>query len=272
MVLPEVMYMKEQKRIAIYGKGGIGKSSTASNVAAACAEDGYKVMIIGCDPKSDSSITLLGGKRIPTILDLLRQGVKVKEEDIVFHGYRNVRCVEVGGPEPGIGCAGRGIIVAIKTLRDMCKEMDDMDLIIYDVPGDIVCGGFVAPIKKGLVNDAYVLTSGEYMPLYAANNICKGLSKIDTRLSGVICNSRSVTREEEIVRRFAEEIGSKLVSFIPKEQIVQDCERDGFSVLEKAPDSDIALVYRDLARAIMSNSESALPKSLEDERLRELTR
>jgi nitrogenase iron protein NifH len=168
--------MGNQKRIAIYGKGGIGKSSTASNVAAACAEEGYKVMIIGCDPKSDSSITLLGGKRIPTILDLLRQGVKVNEEDIVFHGYRNVRCVEVGGPEPGIGCAGRGIIVAIKTLRDMCKEMDDMDLIIYDVPGDIVCGGFVAPIRKGLVNEAYVLTSGEYMPLYAANNICKGLS------------------------------------------------------------------------------------------------
>ena len=119
MVQYEVTYMKKQKRIAIYGKGGIGKSSTASNIAAACAEEGYKVMIIGCDPKSDSSITLLGGRRIPTILDLLRQGVKVKEEDIVFHGYRDVRCVEVGGPEPGIGCAGRGIIVAIKTLKDM---------------------------------------------------------------------------------------------------------------------------------------------------------
>jgi nitrogenase iron protein NifH len=117
--------MEKQKRIAIYGKGGIGKSSTASNIAAACAEEGYKVMIIGCDPKSDSSITLLGGRRIPTILDLLRQGVKVKEEDIVFHGYREVRCVDVGGPAPGIGCAGRGIIVAIKTLKYRCKEMDE---------------------------------------------------------------------------------------------------------------------------------------------------
>ncbi|WP_340820811.1 Ni-sirohydrochlorin a,c-diamide reductive cyclase ATP-dependent reductase subunit [Methanolobus sp. WCC4] len=264
--------MMEQKRIAIYGKGGIGKSSTASNVAAACADEGYKVMIIGCDPKSDSSITLLGGKRIPTILDLLRQKIEVKEEDIVHEGYKGVKCVEVGGPEPGIGCAGRGIIVAIQKLKKVCKSIDDMDLIIYDVPGDIVCGGFVAPIRKGLVNEAYILTSGEYMPLYAANNICKGLAKIDTPLSGIICNSRSVTREEEIVRKFSEEIGSKLMAFIPKEQIVQDCERDGFSVLEKAPDSSVAGVYRELAHSIMSNDSSVLPSSLEDERLRELTR
>jgi nitrogenase iron protein NifH len=264
--------MVEQKIIAIYGKGGIGKSSTASNVAAACADEGYKVMIIGCDPKSDSSITLLGGKRIPTILDLMRQKIDIKEEDIVFEGYGGVQCVEVGGPEPGIGCAGRGIIVAIQKLSKMSRSMSDMDLIIYDVPGDIVCGGFVAPIRKGLVNDAYILTSGEYMPLYAANNICKGLAKIGTPLSGIICNSRSVTREEDIVGKFSEEIGSNMIAFIPKMQIVQDCERDGFSVLEKAGDSDIAQVYRELAKAIMSNNGSVMPKALDDERLRELTR
>lgn len=142
--------MSVQKRIAIYGKGGIGKSSTASNVAAACADEGYTVMIIGCDPKSDSSITLLGGKRIPTILDLLREEKDVKEEDVVFTGYNGVKCVEVGGPEPGIGCAGRGIIVAIQTLKKISKTLNEMDLIIYDVPGDIVCGGFVAPIRKGV--------------------------------------------------------------------------------------------------------------------------
>ncbi|MBN2488530.1 MAG: AAA family ATPase, partial [Methanosarcinaceae archaeon] len=156
--------MKEPKRIAIYGKGGIGKSSTASNVAAACADEGHRVMIIGCDPKSDSSITLLGGRRIPTILNLMRSGLDVTEEDVVFEGYNGVKCVEVGGPEPGIGCAGRGIIVAIQKLRKISKELEKADLIIYDVPGDIVCGGFVAPIRKGLVNEAYVLTSGEYMP------------------------------------------------------------------------------------------------------------
>ena len=264
--------MNVHKRIAIYGKGGIGKSSTASNVAAACADEGYKVMIIGCDPKSDSSITLLGGKRIPTILDLLRDGVDVKEEDVIHEGYKGVKCVEVGGPEPGIGCAGRGIIVAIQTLKKISKSLNEMDLIIYDVPGDIVCGGFVAPIRKGLVKEAYVLTSGEYMPLYAANNICRGLAKINTPLSGIICNSRSVSREEEIVTKFAAEIGSELMAFIPKEQIVQDCERDGFSVMEKAPDSNVAQVYRKLARTIMERNSSVMPEALDDERLRELTR
>ncbi|ADI73466.1 Nitrogenase [Methanohalobium evestigatum Z-7303] len=265
---------QKQKRIALYGKGGIGKSSTASNVAAACADEGYKVMIIGCDPKSDSSITLLGGKRIPTILDLLRDGEGLNEEDVVFEGYNGVKCVEVGGPEPGIGCAGRGIIVAINQLKRISDSMKEMDLIIYDVPGDIVCGGFVAPVRKGMVNESYIITSGEYMPMYAANNICSGLSKINTPLNGIVCNSRDVTNEKEIVEEFAHEIGSELLSFIPKEQIVQDCEREGYSVMDIAPDSKIAQVYRELAQKIMSKTEpdSVLPNSMDDEQLRELAR
>ena len=135
-------------------------------------------MLIGCDPKSDTSITLLRGQRMPTILDLMRLGKDIKEEDVVFEGYAGVKCVEVGGPEPGIGCAGRGIIVAIQVLRKVTDAMNTSDLVIYDVPGDIVCGGFAVPIRKGLVDEAYILTSGEYMPLYAANNICKGLNKL----------------------------------------------------------------------------------------------
>ena len=259
------------KQIAIYGKGGIGKSSTASNVAAACADEGYKVTIIGCDPKSDSSITLLNGKRIPTIMDLMRQGVDITEDDIVFHGYKDVKCVEIGGPEPGIGCAGRGIIVAINLLRKLSKVLDEADLVIYDVPGDIVCGGFVAPVKKGLVSETYVLTSGEYMPLYAANNICKGLSRLDVKFSGVICNSRGAPNEEKVVNEFAKEIGSELLAYIPKDVIVQNCEREGYSVIEKAPDSDIAGVYRKLAKAIMADKETKIPEALDDKRLRELT-
>ncbi|MDD2439058.1 MAG: nitrogenase iron protein, partial [Methanosarcinaceae archaeon] len=175
--------------------------------------------------------------------------------------------------EPGIGCAGRGIIVAVQKLKSLASALiSEQDLIIYDVPGDIVCGGFVAPIRKGFVNEAYALTSGEYMPMYAANNICKGFSKIGMPLSGVICNSRNASREAELVGKFAEEIGSKLMAFIPKSQIVQDCERDGFSVMEKAPESKIAEVYRKLGKSIMENEERIMPKALDDERLRELTR
>lgn len=259
------------KQIAIYGKGGIGKSSTASNVAAACADEGYSVTIIGCDPKSDSSITLLGGHRIPTVMELMQQRVEITEKDVVFEGYKGVRCVEVGGPEPGIGCAGRGIIVAIKMLQKISTVMQDCDLIIYDVPGDIVCGGFAAPIRKGLVNDTYVLTSGEYMPLYAANNICKGFARLGNHLNGVICNSRNAENEEAIVNAFARELGSDLLAFIPKDPLVQTCERAGFSVIEKEPDSEIAKVYRKLARSIMKRDSACVPKPLTDARLRELT-
>jgi nitrogenase iron protein NifH len=228
--------------------------------------------MIGCDPKSDSSITLLRGRRIPTIMDLMREGMDIKEEDIVFNGYKGVKCVEIGGPEPGIGCAGRGIIVAISLLKKISKAIEDTDLVIYDVPGDIVCGCFVAPVKKGLVNEAYVLASGEYMPLYAANNICKGLSRLEMTLNGVICNSRGAPNEENIVSEFAKEIGSQLLAFIPKDVLVQTCEREGFSVIEKAPDSGIAEVYRKLARSIMTRNEGKIPAPLDDKRLRELTR
>jgi len=259
-----------KKHIGIYGKGGIGKSSTASNVAAACAETGDDVMLIGCDPKSDTSITLLRGQRIPTILDLLRLGKDIKEEDVVFDGYAGVKCVEVGGPEPGIGCAGRGIIVAIQVLRKVTDAMHTSDLVIYDVPGDIVCGGFAVPIRKGLVDEAYILTSGEYMPLYAANNICKGLNKLGAPLGGVICNSREASNEEAITRRFAEGLGSKLIAFIPKVKIVQDCERAGLSVIEGCPRSKIAEIYRELASDIMGNWESKIPEPLDDKELREI--
>jgi nitrogenase iron protein NifH len=227
-------------------------------------------MLIGCDPKSDTSITLLHGRRIPTILDLVRLEKDIREEDVVFEGYAGVQCVEVGGPEPGIGCAGRGIIVAIQVLRKVTDAMQTSDLVIYDVPGDIVCGGFAVPIRKGLVDEAYILTSGEYMPLYAANNICKGLNTLGAPLGGVICNSREAANEKVITQQFAEGLGSKLIAFIPKVKIVQDCERAGVSVIEGHPRSTIAEIYRELANDIMGNRENRIPKPLADEELRAL--
>ncbi len=260
-----------KKHIAIYGKGGIGKSSTASNVAAACALGGHTTMLIGCDPKSDTSITLLNGRRVPTILDLMREGRDITEEAVICEGYAGVKCAEVGGPEPGIGCAGRGIIVAIQALSKVTDAMRTSDLVIYDVPGDIVCGGFAVPIRKGLVQEAYILTSGEYMPLYAGNNICKGLNKLDAMLAGVICNSRDSVHERDIVEAFARGLGSKLMAFIPKDPIVQECERTGKSVIEGRPVSDIAHVYEDLAYGIMHNEQKAVPQPFDDETLRKLT-
>jgi nitrogenase iron protein NifH len=263
--------MSPIKHVAIYGKGGIGKSCTASNIAAACAEDGHKVLVVGCDPKSDSTITLVG-RRIPTMMDLIAQGGEIAESDVVFNGYKGVRCIEVGGPEPGVGCAGRGIIIAIQFLRKVSTAMDDVDLVLYDVPGDIVCGGFSAPIRKGLVSQAYIITSGEYMPLYAANNICRGLRRLGTPLAGVICNSREAAGEREIVESFARELDNRMVAFIPKDPLVQECERRGVTAVEGAPESEIAGIYRRLARAVMEGVEPKVPQPISDERLRELSR
>lgn len=264
--------MSSIKHVAIYGKGGIGKSCTASNIAAACAEEGHRVLVVGCDPKSDSSITLVG-RRIPTMMDLILEGKDIQEKDVVFQGYKGVKCIEVGGPEPGVGCAGRGIIVAIDFLRKVSRVHEEVDLVLYDVPGDIVCGGFSAPIRKGLVSQAYIISSGEYMPLYAANNISKGLVRLNTPLSGVICNSREAAagREKEIAERFSEELNSRLVAFIPKDPIVQSCERRAVTVIQGAPDSAIADVYRALAREVMAGSSPRMPVPLTDERLRELS-
>ena len=259
------------KIIAIYGKGGIGKSSTATNIAAACSVMGYKVMLIGCDPKSDSSIALLHGKRIPTILSLMRNNKNIEKDDIIYKGYNNIQCLEVGGPEPGIGCAGRGIIVAIGLLNDIYPEFKDNDLIIYDVPGDVVCGGFFAPIKKGGVNEVYILTSGEYMSLYAANNLCKGFNKINLSVGGIICNSRNNSFEEELTREFSKKINTKFLGVIPKDQLVQIYEREGSCVVEKNPNSIVSKKYFEIAKIIIENTTKSLIEPLSDLELRELT-
>jgi nitrogenase iron protein NifH len=206
------------------------------------------------------------------MMDLIAQGGEIAESDVVFKGYKGVRCIEVGGPEPGVGCAGRGIIIAIQFLRKVSTAMDEADLVLYDVPGDIVCGGFSAPIRKGLVSQAYIITSGEYMPLYAANNICRGLRRLGTPLAGVICNSREAAGEREIVESFAKELDNRLVAFIPKDPLVQECERRGVTAIEGAPESEIAEIYRQLARAVMEGSEPKVPQPISDERLRELSR
>jgi Ni-sirohydrochlorin a,c-diamide reductive cyclase subunit CfbC len=260
-----------KKQLAIYGKGGIGKSSTASNIAAAMGEKGVRVMLIGCDPKSDSSITLLHGKRIPTIMDTMRKKGEINESDVVFEGFNGVMCAEVGGPEPGVGCAGRGIIVAVQALQKMSDAIRRADVVIYDVPGDIVCGGFAVPITKGMVKEAYIITSGEYMPLYAANNICRGLKTLHTPLSGIICNEREAEHEKEIVEKFAAALGVPMLSYIPRDRLVQDCERAGRSVIEGKPDSRMAEIYRLLAGRILTEKDKKVPEALEDEDLRKLT-
>jgi len=252
--------MSKTKRIAIYGKGGIGKSTIVSNIAAAYCED-HKVLVIGCDPKADTTRTLVG-KRIPTILDTVKEKKDVSIEDIIYQGFGEVLCVESGGPEPGVGCAGRGVITAMKLLEKLGTFSENADIIIYDVLGDVVCGGFAVPLREDFADEVYIVTSGEYMALYAANNISKGIKKLKGNLGGIICNCRGIENEIQIVVEFTERIGSKIIGVIPRSGMVQKSEIDAKTVVEKFGESKQADLYRKLARAVYSNEDFVIPEPM----------
>ncbi len=251
-------------KIAIYGKGGIGKSTTTANLSAALSKLGLKVMQIGCDPKSDSVKNLCNGEKIPTVLDMLRgpKANSLKLEDLVYEGFNGVLCVEAGGPTPGIGCAGRGIITAFEKLEELnAYETYKPDVVLYDVLGDVVCGGFAMPIRSGYADKVFVVTSGEMMALYAANNIVSAIRNFGNRgyakYAGVILNSRNVENEVDVVNKALEEIGGNIVQIVPRDGTVQLAENQGKTVVEAFPDSDMAKVYMELAEKVMKacNSE-----------------
>ena len=263
------------RQIAIYGKGGIGKSTTTQNLTAGLAEMGKNIMVVGCDPKADSTRLMLGGLAQKTVLDTLREeGEDIDLSAIMKEGFKGVRCVESGGPEPGVGCAGRGIITAVGLLEQLGAFTEDLDYVFYDVLGDVVCGGFAMPIREGKAKEIYIVASGEMMSLYAANNISKGIQKYalkgGVRLGGIICNSRRVDREEELLRAFAKELNTQLIYFVPRDNIVQHAEIRRKTVIEYKSDSRQAEEYRNLAKAIDGNTMFTIPTPMTQERLEEI--
>ncbi|MDF2504454.1 nitrogenase iron protein [Clostridium sp.] len=262
------------RKIAIYGKGGIGKSTTQQNTAAAMSHFyDQKIFIHGCDPKADSTRLILGGMSQKTLMDMLRDEgeEKITVENVVKTGYGDIRCVESGGPEPGVGCAGRGVITAIDLMEKNGAYTEDLDFVFFDVLGDVVCGGFAMPIRDGKAQEVYIVASGEMMAVYAANNICKGLVKYanqsGVRLGGIICNSRMVDREREFIEEFAAAIGTQMIHFMPRDNIVQRAEFNKKTVIEYDDTCNQAKEYGELGHKIIENKNFVIPTPLKMDEL-----
>lgn len=248
-------------KLAIYGKGGIGKSTTTSNLAAAFAVLGKKVIQIGCDPKADSTINLLKGEPLKPVMQYLRENGEqpATAESISKTGFGGILCIETGGPTPGMGCAGRGIITTFNILEELdLFEQYKPDVVLYDVLGDVVCGGFAAPIREGYAEDVLIVTSGEKMALYAANNINEAVKNFSNRgyasVKGIILNRRNVEEEREIVEAFASERGLQIIADIPRSPDIHKFERQGVTAVEGNQDLPISQVYIDLAKRLLEGS------------------
>jgi nitrogenase iron protein NifH len=265
---------KKIKQIAIYGKGGIGKSTTTSNISAALSTLGYKVMQFGCDPKSDSTNTLRQGKYIPTVLDTLREKPNIKAHEVIYSGFNGIFCVEAGGPAPGVGCAGRGITTAVQLFKQQhVFEELDLDYVIFDVLGDVVCGGFAVPIREGIAEHVFTVSSSDFMAVYAANNLFNGIKKYSNAggalLGGVIANSINKPYAKDIIDDFVKQTKTQVVEYVPRSVTVTQSELQGKTTIEAAPDSAQARVYLSLAKKIAAHEVSKTPEPLTVSELRD---
>ncbi len=275
--IPDNQEENTMRQIAFYGKGGIGKSTTSQNTLAALAEMGKKILIVGCDPKADSTRLILHAKAQNTVLSLAAEAGTVEDleiEDVMKQGFSDIRCVESGGPEPGVGCAGRGVITSINFLEEN-GAYDGVDYVSYDVLGDVVCGGFAMPIRENKAQEIYIVTSGEMMAMYAANNIAKGILKYansgGVRLGGLVCNERQTDREYDLIEALAKRLNTQLIHFVPRNNIVQHAELRRMTVMEFAPESSQAEEYRQLAKKIDANGgKGTIPTPITMDELEEL--
>ena len=246
-------------RFAVYGKGGIGKSTTCTALSCAFADMGLKVMQIGCDPKADSTLYLHGGQRIPTMLDVLREKREDAElTDLICEGYHGIICAEAGGPTPGLGCAGRGIAAAFEALEERdAFEILKPDLVLYDVLGDVVCGGFAMPIREGYADRVFIVTSGENMSIYAAANIALAVDNFKQRgyasLGGLILNRRNVPQEREKVEELARELQTEILADLPRDNMISRAQDNNRGVMEVYPDCDYAVQIRILAQKMIQD-------------------
>ncbi len=253
------MTAKNQLSLVVYGKGGVGKSTVCAHLAACLAAEGRRVLLLGCDPKADSSLRLLGGTRPPTIVEMVSGQVSRKFSSLVVGSDAGVDVLETGGPEPGQGCGGRGVATLCQFLEEHAREMSAYDAVIFDVLGDLVCGGFVAPLRSGLGRDVYIVSSEETASLFAANNIVRVAAQAYHRnvsLGGIIFNLRQNDARSEVLTGFAERLGIGITAVLPRDAAILDAEELGLTVLAHAPASPAAARFKALAQAVGGRREA----------------
>ncbi len=257
-------------KIAFYGKGGTGKSTVVSNLSVCLAESGHRVLQIGCDPKHDSTRGLLNGKRPDTAVELMVKKTisQITIDDLVTEGYAGVDCIEVGGPEPGAGCAGLGIIKTFELIRNL-KILDrPYDYVLFDVLGDVVCGGFATPMRMEFAQCVYVVLSSEMMSMYAANNICRGIMRFakkgNVRLGGFIGNQRNHDFSTKTLSLFAHRLSTDIIQVIPCDTTISQSERIRKTVVEYSPDCVSSRAFRELAVRIEEGGPGTIPTPMDD--------
>jgi len=258
--------------MAFYGKGGVGKSTVVANLSAALAAAGNGVLQVGCDPKRDSSRNLIDVFPPTTIMELLAEGKRdLEPEDVIMDGGEGIDCIEAGGPKPGVGCAGRGLGRMFEELEEMDIFGRDYDYVLYDVLGDVVCGGFAVPMRSGYAEEVYVVTSGEFMSLYAANNIARGIRNYatdgDVRMGGLVANVKDLAYDKELIERFAERIGTNVVYYLEWDKVVYEAERRRKTVMRHAPEHPFSDTLRGLAEVIAAGPKPHIPTPMTDREL-----
>lgn len=260
------------KKIAIYGKGGIGKSTIASNISMSLLQMGFRVLQFGCDPKSDSTSTLRKGKHIPTVLDFLRDDPSGDVHNVIYERNNGLFCVEAGGPIPGVGCAGRGIITAIEqfNINNIFKELD-LDYVIFDVLGDVVCGGFAMPIRNHVADLVYTISSADFMSIYAANNLMKGISRYSNSngalFGGIIANSINLDYQREMIFEYAQKCSTNVLNFIPRSVNITKAELNHHTIVEEFPNSSESKIFQDLACSLVLQENGIIPNPCSEDEL-----
>jgi nitrogenase iron protein NifH len=257
------------ERIVVYGKGGVGKSTIASSLSAAYARRGLRVLHIGCDPKQDSTLRIAGGK-VKSVMEASMSGEITTKDNITTKGVFGIDCVECGGPKPGVGCAGRGIAKTFEILENLNTLNEaNYDIALFDVLGDVVCGGFAAPLRDGFGKKVFIVVSEEIMSMYAANKIISAIKTYEYNgvyLGGIILNMRNNSSSIGHVKKFADSINANIISIIPRSNLIAEAEKYSKTVVEMHPESEISGKFNSMAGEIIKirRESSRMPNAIKE--------